>query len=172
MPYVRILFTRYRDVRSGLLYIFGRQKYTHCSIALSETPDVFYSFNLHGFAVESMEKFRSSGVRDFHTCCIEVSEGAYQLIRNRIMDVKEHRSAYSYSKAGVVFSLLHLPYHREGYYFCSEFVQELLDSSGALYLRRRHRAYLPTQLLLEIEIYSEAWNPSTLPDGNTMAITG
>lgn len=150
MKYITIMFTRFCDLRSSLLYCSCGQKFTHCSIALAEEPDIYYSFNIKGFAVETMEKCRRKGVKDFCSLRITVTDASYELISYRLDCIKERKAELSYSKLGVVCALLHIPYSAKNRFFCSGFVASLLFDSNAVKLRKKPSSYLPYTLLTEL----------------------
>lgn len=61
-----------------------------------------------------------------------------------------HRAEYHYTRLGVLFCILRLPFRWKGHYFCSQFVAELLRDSGAVPLRRAPCRYLPDQFAAEL----------------------
>lgn len=44
---------------------------------------------------------------------IEVTDESYQILKETIQQFEENREAYHYTKAGVLFALLHLPFQRK-----------------------------------------------------------
>lgn len=150
MKKVSILLTKYSDLLSCLVYYVTGRGYTHVSLGLEE-EDRFYSFNFKGFCVETMEKHRRRGVDRSICYQIEVADESYRILEESIQLFEENREEYRYTKAGVFFALLHLPFQRNKHYFCSQFVAELLIVSGAMALRKSANLYLPNQLPIELE---------------------
>lgn len=153
MKKVSILLTKYSDLLSSLVYYVTGRGYTHVSLGLEENEDRFYSFNFKGFCVETMEKHRRRGVDSSICYQIEVADESYRFLKESIQMFEEKREEYRYTKAGVFFALLHLPFQRSKYYFCSQFVAELLIVSGAMALEKSANLYLPNQLPTELESF-------------------
>lgn len=152
MRQISILLTKYADGISTLVYHICGRGFTHSSIALEEDPDTYYSFNYRGFAVETIEKHRRRGVKNSRCIHLQVSDEAYQAIRRQIRGVLQNRSAYHYTRLGVFCCILHIPFRWRRHYFCSQFVAELLEESGAVPLERAPCLYLLNQLAGELSV--------------------
>ena len=63
MKTISILLTKYSDLVSTFIYSITGRGYTHVSLALGGTETEFYSFNYHGFCVETRERHRKHGVK-------------------------------------------------------------------------------------------------------------
>ena len=150
MRHICILLTKYSDWISTVVYHIGGRGFTHSSISLEEDPDTFYSFNFRGFAVESVEQHRRRGVKNSRCIRLQVSDAAYAHIRERLQEMLAHRTEYHYTRLGVLFCVLRLPFRWRKHYFCSQFVAELLRDSGAAPLRRAPCRYLPNQFAIEL----------------------
>ncbi len=150
MRHICILLTKYSDWISTVVYHIGGRGFTHSSISLEEDPDTFYSFNFRGFAVESVEKHRRRGVKNSRCIRLQVSDAVYAHIRERLREMLAHRTEYHYTRLGVLFCVLRLPFRWRKHYFCSQFVAELLRDSGAAPLRRAPCRYLPNQFAIEL----------------------
>jgi hypothetical protein len=150
MKCISVLLTTYPGRFSKVIACLSGHGYTHASIGL-EDPDTFYSFHFRGFAVETPEKLRKQGVTE--SCCYRllISDEAYRRMEHRISSLLAHREAYRYTCLGVWCCLLGLPLRRKRRYFCSQFVAELLERSGALPLRKAPSLYLPNQFPRELE---------------------
>ena len=147
---VNILLTKHTDMGSGLLYFISDYGYTHASIGLEGDPH-FYSFNYRGFCIETAQKHKNRGVK--RSCCyqIEVSEQAYVWLQQMIQRFQDCRSYFKYTRLGVLCCAVRLPFQRNNYYFCSQFVPEALHLSGALRLKKPAYLYLPDQFCSELE---------------------
>ena len=150
MKKIVVLLTRYSDRISNFVYHVAGHGYTHASLGLEEQPEVFYSFNYKGFCVETLEKHRRRGVEKSMLCEVEISEEAYQNIHKQIRQFEKHRAELNYTRVGVAFCLLHLPFRWKGHYFCSQFVAEMLQSSGAVRMKKKPELYLPNHLFTEL----------------------
>lgn len=150
MRQIFVLLTKYSDWISTLVYHIGGRGFTHSSIALEEDENTYYSFNYRGFAVETMEKHRRRGVKRSRCIQLQVSDEAYFQIKNRIQEIMEHRTQYSYTRIGLLCCILHFPFRWKNHYFCSQFVAELLRESGAVPLKQHSCFYLPSKFAVEL----------------------
>lgn len=151
MKEVSILLTKYSDWISNMVYVLCGRGYTHASISLEENTDTYYSFNYLGFAVETVSKHRKRGVKKSKCFRVEISDQSYENIRQRIHDIEQERSTYKYTRLGVLCCILHIPFHSNRRYFCSQFVAELLEDSGAMQLPRPSNYFLPNHFLSLME---------------------
>lgn len=151
MKEINILLTKYSDCVSSLVYYVCGRSYTHASISLEEEPGKYYSFNYRGFAVETLEKHRKRGVK--HSCCyrIQITEAAYKNIQDILRFFLAEKDSYRYTRLGVLCCVLHIPMHWERHYFCSQFVAELLERSGAVTMRKTSSLFLPGDFIELIE---------------------
>lgn len=125
---------------SMLLRLLLRNEYTHVSIALEEDMFQFYSFArkyLHmpligGFVEEhpdrgNMAAFKRTITEVFE---LEVNEEEYRKIKTLISIHQKLSSRYHYNFRGIPFMWLNIPYERNNYYVCSQYVGYLLQESG------------------------------------------
>lgn len=151
MKTISVLLTKYSDFISCFLYHFAGHGYTHASLGLEEEDAQFYSFNREGFCTETTEKHLRRGVHMSICYKFQVPEAVYLNIRQQIEEVKRHRNEYQYTRMGALFAMLHIPFHWEKHYICSQFVAELLIESGAVSLQKNASLYLPNQFRSEFE---------------------
>lgn len=151
MKTITILLTKYSDLTSNIVYFLAGGGYTHVSLALCEDEDTYYSFNYRGFCLESIEKHRRKGVKSSISYQILVSEKEYKKIKKQIAEFKENKEKYRYTKLGVFFCTMRIPYKRKNKYFCSQFVAETLEKAKALPLKRHPSLYFPNHFLEELE---------------------
>lgn len=158
MKQVCILFTKYSDFRSRIIYMTTGRQYTHSSIAIEDgTNAEYYSFNYKGFAVETLEKHKRRGVEDSLCIKLKVSDEKYESMKAIIDEFKNHRDEYHYYPIGVLFLIMGIPLHfGDKRYVCSHFVAELLEKSETVKLKKRAYNYSPNALipmLLELPEY-------------------
>ena len=144
---IRILLTKHSDWASRLIYYLTGRKYTHASLGVD---DSYYSFNFRGFQRETLESHRRRGVTHSIIWELQISEASYQWLCRQIHCFEQQKDRLHYTRIGVVFCLLHIPFHWEGHYFCSQFVAEMLKESGAVPLKKRPELYLPNHFLEEL----------------------
>ncbi len=147
MKEIRVLLTKYSDWISNMVYRLCGKGYTHASISLEEDFNCYYSFNYRGFAFETVEKHRKRGVRHSRCYQIEVSDEAYENIREKIKLIQETKEEWHYTRLGLLCCILHIPFRWKKHYFCSQFVAELLEQSGELEMIRPSFLYLPNHFI-------------------------
>ena len=154
MKTVNILLTKHSDWMSMLVYYLTGRGYTHAALSLQEDEDCYYSFSWKGFALESPEKYRRRGVE--HSICfqIEIPDCAYHNVKTEIIRFQQTSVQWKYTKIGVVFALLRIPFRWEKHFFCSQFVAYILQSSNALSLRKNENLYLPNHFVAELSQYN------------------
>lgn len=151
MKTISVLLTKYSDWISSIIYHLSGHDYTHASLSFEEEAETFYSFNYRGFCIETLDKHRRRGVTRSLCYQLEVPDCAYDDMKMRVAEFKNHREEYQYTRIGVLFAFLHIPFRWEKHYICSQFVAELLSSSGAVTLKRYVSVYLPNQFCTEFE---------------------
>lgn len=146
---ITVLFTRYHSIFSNIIYFIGGRGYTHVSIALDEKNEYYYSFSFKGFRKEYPKRHRKRSRKSI-SCKLEVSQKDYERMEWKLNEMEQHREQFHYSRLGVFFCLLRIPYQRENRYFCSQFVAEMLSMSGQVILKKEASLYFPNQLLCEL----------------------
>ena len=63
---------------------------------------------------------------------LEVSEEAYARARRRAEHMMNHGHLYRFNSLGLLLCWLHIRWQRRRHYFCSQFVSEVLEKSGAV----------------------------------------
>ena len=126
------------------------RRYSHASIALDEKIEYFYSFNSKGFRREYPRKHEKRVSKNSVAYKLEISEEEYRLMQDKLNEMESRSSKLHYSRLGVLFSLLHISFHRKNHYFCSEFVAEMLRLSKAVKLEKKPSRYLPGHLVREL----------------------
>lgn len=148
MKTITILLTKYSDLFGRFICSISKNRYSHASISIDESEEIFYSFNKKGFVIEKPKK-KTPSTRMPGSACIrmKVPNETYEVIKKEINRFLETREQYAYSRLGVVLCLLHIPYKFENRYFCSQFVAEILSKAGVIELKKQETLYLPGQLL-------------------------
>lgn len=154
MKTIFVLLTKYSDWVSCIVHYICAGEYTHVSISLEENKDIYYSFNYKGFCTETLEKHRHRGVNKSVSYEIQVSEDIYRTIRKTIQQFNENRKEYHYTRLGIIFAVLNIPFYWEKHYICSHFVAKVLKESGAVPLCKKVNTYLPNQFCKELERFT------------------
>lgn len=146
---IYILLTRFSDHGTKAIEVLTGCYYPHTSIGLDEDLNTFYSFVTKGFRVEKITRYVRPD-REPYPCELyefKVSEKVYGSIKEVLNYYVEFRSLLRYSKVGLVLSLLRIPYKRDRFScFCSQFVAEVLQHSGAITLKKKSTRYFSEDL--------------------------
>lgn len=147
---IYVLFTTFHDNFANFLIKKYGYSYTHASISLDENKREFYSFTTKGFTLETAEKFSRHGIDGGQIYEINVTEQQYQQIKLELDRLSQTKSKYHYSYLGVFFCLLKMPFISKHYYFCSQFVAEMLKIANAIKLKKKAALYMPEDLRYEL----------------------
>lgn len=146
---IYLLLTRFHDNGSKAIGMMTGYYYTHASIGLEEDINTFYSFVTKGFIIEKINRYVKPDRAPF-PCQLyefEVTDNVYFRIKEIIEYFVQYKSLVNYTKLGVVLSLLHIPYKRNHFsFFCTQFVAEVLNLSGAAHINRKTTRYFSKDL--------------------------
>lgn len=144
MKTIYILLTRSGTLLSKLVYAATGASYTHASMAFDAELNCLYSSTRKNgytmFPAGPSKEYLNKGVfrlRDDAPCALyalEVSDEAYFRALHRAEEFMRHSEKYSFNTLGLILCGLHIRWQRRRHYFCSQFVSEVLEQSGALAL--------------------------------------
>lgn len=144
MPCVYILLTRTDTLFARLLHGMGGSRYTHASLALDRDLGRMYSFARRyepfmlpgGFIRENIHAgvFGRCGGADSLLLELPVSRATYEAIERQMTVMASAGSCWDYDVLGLALAGLGIPHVRPGKYFCSQFVADVLERTGALTL--------------------------------------
>ena len=142
MKTIYILLTRSGTLLSKLVYAVTGASYTHASMAFDAELSCLYSSTRKNgytmFPAGPSKEYLNKGVfrlRDDAPCvlyALEVSDEAYVRALRRTEEFMRHSEEYSFNILGLILCALHIRWQRRRHYFCSQFVSEVLQKSGAL----------------------------------------
>ena len=142
MKTLYIFLTRSGTLLSNLVYRLTGAQYTHISLAFDEDLSTLYSSTRKNgytmFPAGPSKEYLNRGVfrlRDNAPCALyalEVSDEAYSHALCRAEEFMRHSEEYSFNTLGLILCGLHIRWQRRRHYFCSQFVSEVLQKSGAL----------------------------------------
>ncbi len=150
---ISILLTKRKDRFSKLIYWITGRKYTHASIRLDDMGQDFYGFTLKGLRRESFEWLVGDKTSNYVLYPIQVKQEVYDKACCELNTCLENRKLYHYNLIGAILCLLHIPIKIKNFYFCSQFVAEILMVSGAVELKCRPTLCLPNTLDKELHQY-------------------
>ena len=142
MKTIYILLTRSGTLLSKLVYAATGASYTHASMAFDAELNCLYSSTRKNgytmFPAGPSKEYLNKGVfrlRDDAPCALyalEVSDEAYFRALHRAEEFMRLSEEYSFNTLGLILCGLHIRWQRRRHYFCSQFVSEVLQKSGAL----------------------------------------
>lgn len=139
MRNIYILISRPNSLVSSLIAFFTHAEYSHISVAYDRELHSLcsfarkYHFPLPGGIVTENENGMLRKPLKNANCIIlsaSVSENMFEAVRSRIDNMLLNRNKYHYFLRGLFFCRLGIETHRENYYFCSQFVAEMLNCAG------------------------------------------
>ena len=140
MKTLYIFLTRSGTLLSNLVYSLTGAQYTHISLAFDEDLSTLYSSTRKNgytmFPAGPSREYLNRGVflmRENIPCALyalEVTDEAYTRAKRRTQHMMHHGELYRFNSLGLLLCWMHIRWH----YFCSQFVSEVLQKSGALEL--------------------------------------
>ena len=144
MKTIYILLTRSGTLLSKLVYAATGSSYTHASMAFDADLSCLYSSTRKNgytmFPAGPSREYLNKGVfrlRENIPCALyalEVSDEAYARAKRRAEHMMTHGELYRFNSLGLLLCAFHIRWNRRRHYFCSQFVSEVLEQSGALAL--------------------------------------
>ena len=144
MKTLYIFLTRSGTLLSNLVYHITGAQYTHVSLAFDPDLTTLYSSTRKNgytmFPAGPSKEYLNRGVfrlREDIPCALyalDVTEEAYLRARRRADHMMAHGELYRFNSLGLLLCALHIRWKRRRHYFCSQFVSEVLEQSGALAL--------------------------------------
>ncbi len=145
MKKIYLLLSRTRSVLSRTIYIMTGEPYTHVAIAFDRSLQELYSSSRWNgkdlFPSGPCQEYLQRGFYALSNtpcllCELSVDDHIHEQARAEVQRIVTQKEQYHYSVLGLPFCFLGIPMQREGYFFCSQFVGEILERSGALTLPR------------------------------------
>lgn len=144
MKTIYILLTRSSTILSKMVHFVTDDTYTHASIAFEEDLRTLYTSSRKNgrtlFPAGPCTESLSSGYYKRHDkipCAVyelQVCDEAYDQAKREVEQIIAKADQYHFNIIGLLLCQLHIPYHRKNYFFCSQFVGEVLQRSHALTL--------------------------------------
>ncbi|MBU5486320.1 hypothetical protein KQI86_18585 [Clostridium sp. MSJ-11] len=138
--YIYLIFTRTGTWLSQAIGAFSETKYVHASVSFDSSFRKMYSFGRTnpnnpfsgGLVEESLyggvyRKFRRSECLIYR---VPVTEEQYNSLKREVEIFLTEKHKYRYNFLGLFGVLLNKPFKRQNYYFCSQFVSEILIRSS------------------------------------------
>lgn len=137
---IYLVFSKTGTILSRVLSMFSETKYVHSAISFDNSFTHLYSFGRKnpynplsgGFVVENFlggvySRFPRS---ECHITKLEVTQEQYYSLKSEVETFMEKEDKYKYNFLGLFGIVFNIPIKRQDYYFCSQFVSEMLMKSG------------------------------------------
>ncbi len=144
MKTIYILLTRSTTILSRMVHLVTKDTYTHASIAFDENLEQLYSSSRKNgktlFPAGPCTETLNGGYFGGHSeipCALyrlQVSDESYEKAKQEVEEVLSHSSEYHFNIIGLILCKFNIPHHRKHYFFCSQFVGEVLKRSNAMKL--------------------------------------
>lgn len=144
MKTIYILLTKSTTLLSRIVGLVTSDTYTHASIAFDgEFQTVYSSSRKNGRTLFPAGPCQENFQRGYYKkhpqipCAVyelQVSDEAYEQAKKEVEQIMEQSDQYHFNIVGLLLCQLNIPYHRKHYFFCSQFVGEILHRSHALTL--------------------------------------
>lgn len=152
-----IVFSRTGTLFSNIIALFTKKEYSHVSISLDSSFNKMYSFGRKipekmlpaGFVEENLydgvfAMFPNSRCLVYK---ISITTEQYESIKNELNTFINNKDDYKYNILGTATTLINKPLPRKNYYFCSQFVSEVLIKSGVYKTDKLPELIQPMDLL-------------------------
>ncbi len=140
MKKIYFVLTYTGTILSKIVKVYTKKEFSHSSISLDEDLNEMYSFarkNAYNpFIGGLMHEYIHEGTfkRFYKTKCIiysfEITNKEYEKIKENIMEMYAHKDKYKFNIIGLLAVSINKKIKRENYYYCTEFVKEILDKSN------------------------------------------
>jgi len=145
--YIYLVFSKTGTWLSRTLNFFSSSKYVHASISFDNHFDAMYSFGRKrprnpfsgGFVKENIFEGVYKNYLDSECIIykIPITMQQFEGIQKDITKFNFNKANYRYNFLGLFGILLNVPLNRNNYYFCSQFVYELLEKHDILKLDKQ-----------------------------------
>lgn len=142
-----------------LKYITGAE-YNHASISLSRDLDKMYSFGRRhpynpfwgGFVIESPHTGTFKRFSDTKALILSVAitEEQYAELEKQVSAMWSQRKKYRYNFAGLCLAYFHVEWKRTNYFYCSEFVGEILIKGRVVGMENLHSSIIQPMHFLQL----------------------
>ncbi len=161
---IYIVLSRTGTMFSNIIALFTQKEYSHVSLSLDSSLDSSFT-QMFSFGRKIPSKVLPAGLVEENLydgvfamypnsrCLVykvNITDEQFNFLQDEINKFFENKDEYKYSVLGTVTAYFNKPHKREYYYFCSQFVAELLINSG-IYKTDKLPEVIKPMDLLEIE---------------------
>lgn len=179
MKSIYILLTKSDTYISKIIQLTTADAYTHASVSFEKGLQPLYSFSRKhvniplpaGLRHEPLHIGFFQKYNDIPCALYElrVSDAVYNAAKREVEQMMQDASFYRFSVLGLLLCRLNIPFHRRRYFFCSEFVSEVLHRSNALCLPKDTSLMRPNDYTDIPELFCRFRGKlNTLPQGQCL----
>lgn len=154
---IYIVLSRTGTMFSNIIALFTQKEYSHVSLSLDSSFTQMFSFGrkipTKVLPAGLVEENLYDGVFAMYPksrcliCKVNITDEQFVFLQTEIDKFFKNKDNYKYSILGTVTAYFNKPYKREYYYFCSQFVSELLINSGIYKTDKLPEVIKPMDLL-------------------------
>ncbi|MDD3417620.1 MAG: hypothetical protein PHY47_27135 [Lachnospiraceae bacterium] len=163
MKKLYIVLTKSETILSKLVHLVTADIYTHASLAFEADMDTLYSSSRKNgytlFPAGPCKEHLHSGYfkRHSHIPCaiyeLQVSDEVYENAKAEVNRIMTCADRYHFNILGLMLCQLGIPYRRNHYFFCSQFVGEILHRSKAVALPKDTSLMKPSDYMCLPELF-------------------
>lgn len=155
--YIYLVFSKTGTWLSKIINLFTETKYIHSTISFDNSFKEMYSFGRTnpdnpfsgGFVIENLsegvyKKFKQSECIIYR---VRVTEEEFNELKNEVHKFLVDMHKYRYNFLGLIAVLFNISVRRKNYYFCSQFVCEVLMKSNIYKCHKSPELTRPNDLL-------------------------
>ncbi len=142
---------------SRFIRFFTKDSYAHVSLALNRELTEMYTFGRKylysifpgGYIKECIHERMYKRFKNTRMTVIEISveDIIYEKIVNQLRDMYEDKKKYHYNYLGIFLAYFQKNIKRKNYYYCSEFIYEILCNFGVIVNGEPNRVVRPNDFL-------------------------
>ncbi len=142
---------------SRLIRFFTKDAYSHVSLSLNSELTEMYTFGRRflysifpgGYIKECIHERMYKRFKNTRMSVVEITidDKIYTEIIKRLRDMYVERRKYRYNYCGVFLAKFHKNFKRKNYYYCSEFIYEILYEFGVIVEDEPRRIVRPNDFL-------------------------
>ena len=141
---VYLVLTRSHTVLSRLIHQITQKPYTHAGICLDDDLSQFYTFGRRylysvwpaGLTEESLLRgiFQIQYTSPCAIYRLTIDHASFLRLKDQILIMYAQKQLYKYHLLGIIKCQLGIAHKRPYYYFCSQFVAEMLQNAKIVHL--------------------------------------
>jgi hypothetical protein len=156
MEKIYIVLSHTGTIISKSIKLYTRAQYSHVSISFNRDLSHLYSFGrkkIHNpFSGGFVKDGKNQGIyRKYKkTCCtvyeVNVDEKKYANAKKLVASFEKREGELRYNYFGIFSIIFGIGFSKRDYYFCSQFVAEVLDQAGIIHFDKNYALVKPIDI--------------------------